>query len=285
MPGPPLDVPPSELFLKLQEPRPSEIVAFPRRTRDGKPVGSVRIQVLPHKEHDVARKAALKSASTTLGLTKEETETQLGSSIVNDAVARELLAITCLTEEPIAGSEGETPRYARIFPDAKSIGETLSADELATLFNAYLLIQHKWGPFEKTVQTEDELSQWIKRLVEGAAEFPLQRLSSVHWAELASLLAARAYTLSAILESLHSSLPSTLQSRLGRYSMGTGLFGSRAASTSTDGSATSLKVADVEITIEDARDMALRMKDSEQGAIEALDAIEREQDGDEDSGY
>ena len=52
--------------------------------------------------------------------------------------------------------------------------------------------------------------------------------------------------------------------------MGTGFYGSPAANTSADGLETSLRVADVEITIEEARDMALRMKDYEQAAVAVI---------------
>ncbi len=290
MSGPPEGIEPSDLFLKLKEPRASEVVPFPRKTRDGRAVGTVRVRVLGMKEHDRARKAALEHAKAKLKLSREDMDTALGAALVSDAVARELLCSACATEEPIAGSDesGETPEYARIFPSAEHVGEVLSADEVAVLFNCYLLVQAKWGPFEKTIQSEEELTQWIQRLVEGAAAFPLQQLSSVHWAELASLLARRAFTLSAILESLFKSLPPSLASRLGTYSLGTGLFtrpafDSRAESTETsqnpeDGSVSSLRVAGVEITIEDARDMALRMKDAEEGALSALDEAERSRD-------
>ncbi len=276
MPGPPEDIPPSELFLKLQESRPSEVVNFPRKTSDGKPVGTTRIQVLRSQDHDTARINALRYLREKKKLTKEDMESPLGAAILGDATARELLAMACVTPKDHGSDDKAFNPF--VFRDAEAIGATLAADEVAVLFQAYLLVQAKWGPFEKTVQTEEELSSWVKRLVEGAAAFPLQHLSSVHWAELASLLAARAYTLSAILECLWPSLPPSLRSRLETYSMGIGFFGRRAASTSEAGTATSesedgpLRVADVEITIEEARDMAARMKAAEEGALAELDA-------------
>lgn len=283
MAGPPTDVPPGELFLGLQQPRPSEVVAFPRRTKDGKPVGTVRMQVLPMREHNNARKAALEKAKSQLKLSREDQESPLGAALVSDAVARELLAQSCRTEENY-GNDGKE-FYPVIFPTPESIDDLLSADEVACLFNCYLLVQAKWGPFEKTIQTEEELSAWIVRLVEGAAEHPLARLSSAHWAEVVSLLARRAYTLSAILDCLLPHLPPTLASRLRTYSLGTGLFTKPARSLpteSTDTSASheagqdsSLRVADVTITMEDARDMALRMKDAEEGVLQVLDEADR----------
>lgn len=279
MPGPPTDVTPQELFLRLQEKRPSEVVAFPRKTADGKPVGKLRIQVLPGRVHDTTRLAAIDKAKNKYKLSKDDQESELGRALISDCVAKELLALACCTEENF-GDE-EKPFYPLVFPSPEAIGDVLSQDEIAVLFNCYLLVQNKWGPFDKTIGTEEELSDWIKRLVEGAAEFPLQQLASVHWAEAASLLAVRAYTLSAILESLFSSLPSTLASRLGTYSLGTNFFGKPAPNTSATGSETflNLRVLDVDITTDDARDMAMRMKDAEEGALAALDAIERERAG------
>lgn len=283
--GPPEDVPASELFLALQQARPSEVVNFPRKTADGKPVGTVRIQVLGMKEHDRARKTALEKAKTALKLSREDMDSPLGAALISDAVARELLFAACLTEAAIAGADD---RYARVFPTSESIAEFLSADEVAVLFNCYLLVQAKWGPFEKTIETEEELSQWVKRLVEGAAGYPLRHLSSVHWADVAYLLARRAFLLSGILDSLFKSLPPSLASRLGTFSLGTGFYlrpalGSPAESTATSdnpeaGSDSSLRVLDVEITIEDARDMALRMKDAEEGALAVLDEADRNRD-------
>lgn len=285
MAGPPTDVTPAELFTKIQEPpRPSEVVNFPRRTPDGKPVGTVRIQVLPMREHTRARKAALEKATSQHKLSREDRDSGLGLAIVNDAVACELLAVACRTEQN-HGNE-EKPFYPVIFPTAEAIADLLSADEIAVLFNCYLLVQAKWGPFEKTIQTEQELSEWIKRLVEGAAEFPLAQLSSAPSAELPSLLARRAYTLSVILESLFSSLPNILKSRLGIYSLGTGFFGLPAADTSEapTGTSPSLRVADAEITIEDAKQFALQLKNSESAAIAALDAAEEMRDTRQDEG-
>lgn len=278
MPGPPEDVSPSDLFLKLQEaPRPTELVDFPRRTPDGKPIGKTRIQVLRSEDHDVARLRAKAAVKARHKLTDADLQDEAGAAVLRDAAAREILAMACCVEKNL-GSE-DKPYYPLAFPDADGIGKFVSADELAVLFEAYRLVQAKYGPFEKTVQTEEELSAWIKRLVEGAAEFPLQQLSSVHWAELAFLLAVRAYTLSRILESLHSSLPPTLQSRLGTYSLGTGFFGAPVAATSPDGTATSpsdtrLKIHDVTITTEDARDMAAKIKAVEENALAALDEAE-----------
>lgn len=276
MSGPPEDVPASELFLKLQEmPHPSEVIPFPRKTIDGRPVGTVRIMALPDRDHDTARKRALKAAKEKLGLSQEDRNDPLGVALVSDAVARELLAIACRTEEN-RGSE-EKPFYPVIFPSADKIGEILTANELAVLFNYYLLVQAKWGPYEKSIQSEQDLSAWIKRLAEGAAEFPLGALSSGQSAELPPLLARRALTLSVVLESLWPSLPPTLRSRLETYSIGTSFFGGPARDSSQDGSGTypNLQVTEEPLTIEAGKLLAQRLAESEAAALAALDEAER----------
>jgi hypothetical protein len=283
MSGPPEDLSPGELFLKLQErPRPSDVVPFPRRTESGKAIDNIRIAVLSGEDHDLARIEARKFVKTKYKLTDEDLKDPLVAAVQGDAVARELLAMACLQEKPAPGSEGhEREFYPRAFPDGPSVGKALGADEVAVLFSNYLLVQHKYGPFEKTIQSEQELSAWIKRLVEGAAEHPLRHLSLVQWAEAASLLAVRAYTLSVILESLFESLPTTLKSRLGSFSLGTGFFGRPAADSPPIGSESSgaLKLSDVPITREEAEALALALRekpDVESNIMGALDALERD---------
>lgn len=277
MPGPPDDVEPGELFKKLMErPAPSDVIEFPRKDSRGKAVGNVRIQVLSMGDHDAARLDANEKLKKKVS--KEDRGLPTVEAVAGDLVARELLAKACRVEED--RGEPDKPFYPRVFPNAESISDVLTADEVAVLFAAYIQIQHKWGPFEKTVQTEEELSQWIKRLVEGAREFPLSRISSVHWAELVFLLARRAYTLSATLECLFESLPTSLKSRLGPYNLGTGYFGtpaSRSAEDGTDGFdfITSLP----EVTLEDATAFALKMREVDvSDAEQALDAAEDTRD-------
>jgi hypothetical protein len=277
MPGPPDDVEPGELFRKLMErPAPSAVIPFPRKDEHGKPIGSVRIQVLSMTDHDDARLDANEKLKKKVG--KEDRGLPTIEAVAGDLVARELLAKACRIEED-RGEPGK-PFYPRIFPSAEAIGQALTADETAVLFSAYLQAQNKWGPFEKTVQTEEELSQWIKRLVEGAREFPLSQISSVHWAELASLLAQRAYILSAILECLFESLPSSLRLRLGSYSLGTGFFGTPASKSAEDGNEGSEFITSrPEVTLEDATEFALKMRAANvDDAERALDIAEEHRD-------
>ena len=151
----------------------------------------------------------------------------------------ELLAIACVSVKPIPGTEDERPRYARLFATGAKIRESCSADEVAALFAMYLQVQRKYGPHSRTVQSDDDLNWWIKRLAEGGEHYPLASLDSLALAELASSLAARAYSLSRILESLPESSPTTSASDLKSWGIGTGYFGSPLAEASADGGANS----------------------------------------------
>lgn len=281
MPGPPEDVSPSELFLKLQESRPSEVVNFPRKTSDGKSIGTTRIQVLTGEDHERAQIEAKRKLKERHKLTDPELEGALGKSVLGDAVARELLAMACTTEKPMHGTDtGDgPPRYPFIFPNADALAKVLTADETAVLFQTYLLVQSKYGPFERTCQTEDDITAWTIRLVEGAADFPLGRVSSAGWAEVAWSLARRAYLLSAALTSLWPSLPPSLKSRLAAFSLDTGSFGGPAGSR-PPGSTASYAISDVPVTIEDAAQMAEHMKALEEAANTAIDEAERANSGD-----
>jgi hypothetical protein len=247
MAGPPTDVAPSDLFRKLLEtPRPTELIDFPRRQANGEPIGKIRIQVLTQEEHDGARERAHRSMKAK-GFDKEDFQAAPIQEVTGDAVARELLAMASLTENGPDDGSG-TPMYGRVFRGPEDL-KKLRSDEIAVLFNAYLLTQAKYGPFEKFVGGEEDLNAWIKRLEEGGSEFPLLVLPLPQLAELAYSLAQRAFTLSVILESLWSSLPPTLQSSLAGFSMGTTFYGGPAATSTEAGGESSTERA---ITIEEA---------------------------------
>lgn len=221
--GPPTDVEPSELWRKLSEtPRPSDVVDFPRKDGKGDPIGKIRIQVLTQEQHDEARERGQKHLVETKKIPLEQIKTDLMREVLGDAVAREVLALACLTENPIPGTD--PPRYGRVFPDGPSIGQKLSADEVGVLFTQYTMVQNRFGPYEGNVHNEDELNAWIKRLAEGASAYPLAALDLQALLGLCLSLARRSYTLCGLLESSWQSLPPSLASDLGRFSLGTGYF-------------------------------------------------------------
>lgn len=251
---PPKDVPPSELFLKLLETPPSEVVDFPRKTAEGVPIGKLRIRALGQEHHDQARIDGHR-AMKARGLDAEDLRSETIKEVTADTVARELLAIACLQETGLEGPDG-SPMYARIFRNAEDL-KKLRPDELSVLFNGYLLVQAKYGPYERTMGDDAELNAWIKRLVEGGSEFPLLRKGYPALVQLAFSLAVRAYTLSAILDSLWPSLPDTLRVVLEKYSMGTGFYGELAASSTP----TTTENSELTVTTEIAARMTQTLRD------------------------
>lgn len=225
MAHPPTDIAPEDLFRILSTPpRPSEVVDFPRHDRKtGLPVAKIRISVLDLDQHDQARIDAdlwLKSR-----LSKELADGRGVAEVLNDRVAREILSQACLSVNPIGGEGSENPSYARIFPRADDLGRLLP-DELETLWMTQRMIQTRYGPFERSFESDEEITAWMRRLVEGASKLPLGQAG---WHLLVALnmsLAERAYTLSAILNSGQcSNLPPTLVARLTAWGIGTGSFG------------------------------------------------------------
>lgn len=224
------DIAPDALWLKLAEPRPSEVVDFPRKDANGQPIGQIRIQVLPEDKHDVARLEAhtkLRRKVERLGQ-KYNPEDMHGAAmreVLGDMIAKELLCMSVLSNTPMKGSEDSaSPSYPFLFRDADDIGNKLSADEVLVLFNAYLQTQHKYGPFAGNLPP-DEVEAWIQRLQEGAAAFPLHQVSLPRLVELTSLLAARLSSLSRILRSQWESLPDSLKSDLEIFCLDTSYSG------------------------------------------------------------
>jgi hypothetical protein len=253
-PGPPKKVDASELFLKLMEaPRPSEVVDFPRLDRDGKPLFQIRIQVLRMDEHDQARIIAQQKLKARR-IANEDLNSAAIKEVLGDAVAKELIAMACLTVDPMEGSD--PPVYGRVFRDGEDVGK-LSADEVLVLFNAYQLVQHKYGPFERTITGPEDIDAWIKRLAEGGDAFPLSSLALPALADLTWSLAVRTYSLYQILASQWSSLPDTLAASLESYSTAIISSGEQLADSDQDGGASRL---DDPLTLEDALRLAEAMK-------------------------
>jgi len=252
MSGPPKNVSASALWLKLQEtPRPSDVVDFPRSDEMGNAVGRVRIQVLNMEDHDRARIWADKKF-------KDAGDSPVMREVMGDQVAKELLAMACFEAEPVA--DIEPPIYRRIFADARQL-DSLTADELAVLFNHYITIQHKYGPYEKTIESEADLNLWIKRLEEGGSEHPLGQLTLPQLVQLAYMLARRAYTLSHILGSQLSTLPDSLVLKLETYSMGTGFYGEpQESSTQTSSESSETRDLYEAIDADEAMRRALEMR-------------------------
>jgi hypothetical protein len=259
---PPADVSASELFRKLQErPRPSEVVPSPCKDGEGKPIGEFRIQVLTQEQHDEARERAFDYLTRKRGIKREDLSSELLRQEQADAAAKEILALACLTVDPLPNTS--PVRYARVFADGQSIARTLTADEIGVLFAAYEMVQRRFGPYEGSIESDEELSAWIKRLGEGASAHAFLALD---WHALISLcmsLAHRAYLLSVALDSQWESLPDSLRSTLEICSMGIGYYGEQPAELTTDTSESRAQsermIPDEPITLEQAAEVAKRL--------------------------
>jgi hypothetical protein len=216
MSGPPKDVTPEDLWRKLNEtPAPSQVVDFPRY-ENGKSICRVRIMLLPQAQHDACREAAFNRLTKQRKFKPEDLANIALQEVYGDAIACELLARACVSENPIEGSEATGAlRYQRLFRDADMIREGLTSDEVLVLWTAYRSVQHKFGPYHDSVRTQAEVTEWIDRLALGAAGAdPFRHCSWPALLELAALLAQRVCILSSILESQLESLPPTIRSAL-----------------------------------------------------------------------
>lgn len=255
----------SALFRALLEhPQPSDIVDYPRRDAGGQSVGRLRICLLRLEDHDAARTEGQHYVLSILRtLHSKEMRDQMfeGHSmqeVLGDAVARSLLAKACLTVDPIPGSEGDHPRYGRIFPDAASLRQ-LPAPEVGRLFNLYRLVQHKFGGIEASV-TEDDVDSWVNLLMEGGETYPLERLPLETLAELTVRLAKRLWE--------SRTTPSDGSSAAGSEASATSTStpGSPAVDSSNDGS--DAPGADLALDLEEVQKMS--QSDAERMALDLL---------------
>lgn len=229
---PPSDVSATDLFLKLSAPtRPSEIVDFPRRDPETRlPIGKVRIQVLNLSEYDEARIKAQHWIVEKKRISRDQLDGQAVKEVLGDRIAKELISMACLSVDPIKDTEQTGyPRYLRHFVNADAV-DVLLADELEALWMTLQMIQRKYGPYEGNLDSAEQVTAWMKRLVEGGTALPLGQLGWHHLVELTMSLAERSYTLSAILASRSSNLPDTLAAPLTNWDIGTSLFGKLPAS-------------------------------------------------------
>jgi len=195
--GPPEGVSPKTLWQKLSEtPAPSELVPFPRRGPDGKPVGMIRIKVLTAEQFEGCRLRGFEGAITRHRWdTNDKQQQVVPREVISDAIAREVLCIACVDPDPIGDPDGDAPVvYAKTFPSPDSLLK-LTKDELAVLFSLYEMVQAKWSPVITGMSPADE-NAWISRLAEGGSAFPLVWLDSHQRDRFTLSLAQRVRSLS-----------------------------------------------------------------------------------------
>jgi hypothetical protein len=232
---PPPDMSPDELWIKLQEcPRPTEIVDFPRKDpTTGRPLAKIRIQVLTVEEHTKARLAGRSRILQSHDVKSAELDDYVMREIISDACAKEALKLACVSVKPM-NPDAKVPRYAYMFPNDERL-DALTADEVVTLFNAYTLVQNKYGPFSEDVVGDEEYNAWIRVLTEGAKHHFLARKNSLQLAELAIGLARRGYLLSLIVESLLKDSQSISAADLKNLGIGTSWYTGQLLERAKDG--------------------------------------------------
>jgi hypothetical protein len=185
---PPTDIKPSELILRLQDTkRPSEVLPFVRRDDDGQPLFSYRMMILTPEELDVARANAdqytRKKLSDTLEITDEQASrvrAETWADIYNDALMTEALFEAMRREDDCARPLWDAPSQIR---------RLLTTDEVVMLFKIYEGIQLRLGPMWRLMD-QTEVDAWVKRLMEGAAHYPLESLGQAGQVQLIYSMAA-----------------------------------------------------------------------------------------------
>jgi hypothetical protein len=222
MASPPSNVEPSELFLKLLErPKPSAVYPFPR-TENGKPVFDVRVFVLNEQElgecKDAVRRWGQEHLKGGVGVIAE-----MDKDILGDRLAKEVLSRSVHHDIAIPGTDDmpDGPRYKRLFRGADDI-DKLTSTEMALLYGAYLSTQVAFGPVDHSFESQQEVSEWVRRLQEGGGRFLLGLLQSHQLVALATSLAKRVHDTCTILQtSPRESWPTSLESLLETWQAGT----------------------------------------------------------------
>lgn len=226
---PPTDISARELFLKLIErPYPSEVVPFPRLDADGKPICNVRIRVLAFETHEQAQLRAEKRIRERYSPEEyaHAVSTDTLKQIIGDAVTAEILAEAVVAVDPEPGSE--PPRYARLFRNADEV-RSLTTDEVSILFSMYLMVQARFGPYESTFRSPEEIDAWVQRIEEGASAYPLALIGSRQRDELLCLLAGRVSCVLRLLASPRENWPTLLESLRTKWDAGMHSYSVRAA--------------------------------------------------------
>lgn len=190
---PPRDSEPSELFAKLSSTEwPFELVDFPRKGPDGKPVGQVAMRVISAFDCEQAQADATKYVREKLrveavGLPGSRGPASFVESdhgyqeLWNNELAVQLLSRACMRPN--------SPKvYAFAFAD--NLRNSVSADELAVLFNAFCVVKKNYGPISAEL-SEAEMEAWLDVLAEGGGRQGLAFFSLGALTDLLSFMASR----------------------------------------------------------------------------------------------
>lgn len=182
MPGPPTDIPASELWsLITATPRPHRAVAFPRKDIAGLPLGDVAMVVLTLEEQQICAAEAERYAKAILKEAAGQTAGTGYQAIYENEASIQLLYRACRDVNNLE-------KHA--FPSPGLMRKHLTGDELAVLLRAYLMTQSELGPIVAHFEP-DEQEAWIRRLAEGGEAFPTASLSPAHLERLLISMASQ----------------------------------------------------------------------------------------------
>jgi hypothetical protein len=252
------DVEPSALFRKLLEmPAPSEVLDFPRKDPDGKPVFRYRCQVLTSGQMEQCRTRALDSIKNKHGWnTPEQQQQPIAAIVIEDAIAREILCQSCCEVEAVGERDNGSPIYPKLFTDVSHL-DNLLGDEAAVLLQYFNLTQAKYGPLISHL-TAAQQNAWVERLAEGGSAFPLRLLDS-HQRDLLTLSAAkRLLSLCRAVCGQFADSPNTLESLSETSGFDISCFGGPRLDSLSDGDG--LDDPDVELTIEMASEIVRQQR-------------------------
>jgi hypothetical protein len=191
MASPPKDIEPADLYERLTAmPRPHEMVDFPRCNAEGEPVG--KVAMWPLREQEILQAQAAATLYTRKILADPETQGQGRTGddhgyleVFNNAMTTEILHRACRrTKWDEERREWVAHLGTPMFPRSADVRASLLHDEIAVLFNEYMLVQRRLGPITNQL-SKAECEAWIRRLQEGGERIGLPFFS---WGALIDLL-------------------------------------------------------------------------------------------------
>lgn len=167
--APPTGSTPSEVWSRIAHAkRPRNVVDYPRKGDDGKPLSRIAVTVLSQAELMACHAAAEEYAQKMLARSPNRDAASFGyKGIFNGAMSCELLFRACESAETSG---------LKFFPSVEELRKWLVPSEIAVLFNHYVDWQHTSGPIVGSM-TSDEMDSWLDLLEEGGRRDPLAQLS------------------------------------------------------------------------------------------------------------
>lgn len=170
---PPTDMDAGAAWLAITEaPRPHDLVDFPRKGQDGRPVAQLALVVLTSQETQAATLATekwvrkiMKEASSLPG---REERSEGYPTLFENRASVEILFRCCKRADDLGKP---------FFPAPDAIASKLSDDEIALLMKDYSMVRTAKGPAIAHM-TDDEFNAWVEVLSKGGSLYPLAALSS-----------------------------------------------------------------------------------------------------------